>query len=79
MTFLSEIGRNGVLYSSIWPRHESNRYIYQKEYIAIIPINQIEKRDINDIPIYNCALRACYVVSNRIELKNISINQIDKI
>ena len=31
-------------------------------------INQIErKRDINDIPINNCALRACYGVWNRIE------------
>ena len=32
-----------------------------------IAINQIEKRDISDIPTNNCALRACYSVSNRIE------------
>ena len=32
-----------------------------------IAINQIEKkRDFNDIPINNCALGACYGVSNRI-------------
>ena len=30
-----------------------------------IAINQIEKRDISDIPTNNCALRARYGVSNR--------------
>ena len=44
-----------------------------------IAINQIEKRDISDIPTNNCALRARYGVSNRIESKYISINRIDKI
>ena len=53
---------------------EPNRYIRKS-----ISINQIEKRDVNDIPINNLALRACYRVSNRIESKNISINRIDKI
>ena len=69
MAFLREIGRNGVLYSGIWPRHklsnqmESNLYI--RKSIAFI---QIEKRmDINDIPINNWALGACYGISNRIE------------
>ena len=74
MAFVREIGRDGVLYSGIWPRHrlsnriELNRYIGKS--IAIIQIEK--KRDINDIPINNCALR-------RIESKNISINRIDKI
>ena len=45
-----------------------------------VAINQIEKkRDIDDIPINNCGLRARNCVSNRIESKNISINRIDKI
>ena len=71
MAFVSlfrEIGRNGVLNLDTWPRHrvlnpiELNRYI-----VKSIAINQIEKRDINYIPIDSCALRACYSVSNRIE------------
>ena len=57
---------------------ELNRYIKK-----IIAINQIEKKkvcqSVNDIPINNCALRARYGVSNRIESKNISINRKDKI
>ena len=48
-----------------------------------IAINQIEiKRDISDIPTNNCALRARYGVSNRIESNRniyISINRINKI
>ena len=46
---------------------------YRKEWCTLlrhmaIAINQIErKRDINDIPIINCALRARYGVSNSIE------------
>ena len=44
-----------------------------------IAINQIEKRDISDIPTNNCALQARYGVLNRIESKYISINRIDKI
>ena len=58
---------------------------YWKEWCTLlrhmaIAINQIErKRDIIDIPINNCALRARYGVSNRTESKYISINQIDKI
>ena len=41
-----------------------NQSIYIRKSIAI---NQIEKRDISDIPTKNCALRARYGVSNRIE------------
>ena len=42
---------------------ESNRYIRKSK-----AINQIEKKgDINDIPINNCALQACFGISNRIE------------
>ena len=51
-----------------------NQSIYIRKSIAI---NQIEKRDISDIPTKNCALRARYGVSNRIESKYISINRID--
>ena len=45
MAFVRGIGKNGVLYSGIWPRHrvsnriESNRYIGKS-----IAINQIEKK-----------------------------------
>ena len=80
MAFVREIGRNAVLYSGTWSRHrvsnriESNRYIGKS-----VAINQIKKEDINDCPINNCALRARYGISNRIESKNISINRIDKI
>ena len=48
MAFVREIGKNGVLYSSIWPRHrvsnqiESNRYIRKS-----IANNQIEKKGIS--------------------------------
>ena len=76
MAFVREIGRNGVLNSGIWPRHRlSNRIesIYQKEYSNYL---KRKKRDINDIPINNCALRACYGISKRIESKNISIESI---
>ena len=55
-------------------RTELNQYIGKS-----IAINRIAKRDIKDIPINNCALREYYDVSNRIELKNISINRSDKI
>ena len=41
-----------------------NQSIYIRKSIAI---NQIEKRDISDIPTKNCALRARYGVSNRIK------------
>ena len=44
MAFVREIGRNGVLYSGIWPRHRvSNRIepIYSERVLAI---NQIEKK-----------------------------------
>ena len=63
MAFVREIGRDQI-------------DIFGKS----VAINQIEKkRDINDIPINNCALRARYGESNRIVSKNISINRIDKI
>ena len=42
MAFVKEIGRNGVLYSGIWPRHESNQYISVNG--KSIAINQIEKK-----------------------------------
>ena len=68
MAFVREIGRNGVLYSGIWPRYRVSNLIELNRYIRKnIAINQIEiKRDINDIPINNCA-RARYGVWNRIE------------
>ena len=67
MAFIREIGRNGVLI-------EPNRYIGKS-----IAINQIEKRDINDMPTTNCALRARYGVSNRIESNRIIYQLIESI
>ena len=40
MAFVREIGRNGVLYSGIWPRHRVSN-IFGKS----IAINQIEKKE----------------------------------
>ena len=81
MAFVREIGGNDLFYSGIWLRHmSSNRiesYRYIRKSIAIIQIKK--RRDINDIPINNCALQESYSVSNRIESKNISINRVDKI
>ena len=67
MAFVREIGKNGVLYSGIWPRHRVSNRIELNRYIGkSVAINQIEKiRDINDILINYCALRACYGVSNQ--------------
>ena len=51
MAFVREIGRNGVIYfKGIWPRHR---------------VSNQNKGISNDIPINNCALQACYGISNR--------------
>ena len=78
MAFVREIGRYGVLSSGIWPRHRVSNQIDISERVK--QLIKSKKRDINDIPIYNCTLRTCYGVSNRnVSEKNISLNRIDKI
>ena len=66
MAFVREIGRKGVLYSGIWPRHRVSKRIELNRYIGkSIAINK--KKGYQWNPKNNSALRACYSVSNRIK------------
>ena len=71
MAFVREIGRNGVLLL----RHMAVTQVIELNQIQLIYIGKsiallvkLKKRDISDIPTNNCALRACYGVSNRIKI-----------
>ena len=84
MAFVREIGRNGVLYSGIWPWHrlsnwiESNRYISERVKQLIKLKKGISVTSLQIIVPYE-HVTVYWIESNRIELKYISINRIVKI